>query len=156
MNQRLTAPRALTALVALRAVRFATITAIVVTVMGIIVSATLAYFFTPWWWLLATLFIILFGIFLFVRIICMVIVRIIHPNNLTARQTKAMNEFVNTIQEIIEARSTPLFFVALICIKDVLVHRDIVTIKKLVKDTARLRSNYAKIEKLFTQPGHID
>jgi len=149
MNQKLTAPRALTALVARRAIRFATLIAMIFTVVGIVIAAVLVYFFTAWWWLLAILFIMLFGAFLLVRLICMGIVRIIHPNNLTLEQTQAMNKFVDKIQEIIEAKSTPFFFIALICIKDILFHRDIVTIKKLIANTISLKNEYTEIEKLF-------
>jgi len=149
MHQILTAPRALTALVARRAVRFATIIATIIAVTGIAISAALVYFFTPWWWLLAVLFILLFGVFLLIRIIAVVLIRIIHPNNLTREQTLAMTGFVDKIQEILEAKSMPLFLFSLICIKDILLHRDIVTVKKLINDTAGLHKEYTKIEKLF-------
>ena len=132
MIQKLTAPRALTALVARRAIRFATIIAVFITVVGFAVSAVLVYFFTPWWWLLAAFFILVFGVFLLIRIISMTIVRLIHPNNLTCEQKQAMNQFVDKIQEIVEAKSMPLFLVALICIKDILFHQDVVTIKQLI------------------------
>ena len=108
MIQKLTAPRALTALVARRAIRFATIIAVFITVVGFAVSAVLVYFFTPWWWLLAAFFILVFGVFLLIRIISMTIVRLIHPNNLTCEQKQAMNQFVDKIQEIVEAKSMPL------------------------------------------------
>ena len=149
MNQKLTAPRALTALIARRAVRFATLIAMVITLLSIAISSVLVYFFTPWWWLLAVFFILLFGVFIIIRVISMVIIRIIHPNNLTTEQTNAMNEFVDTIQELLEAKSTPLFLIALICIKDILFYRDIVTVKKTIQDTVSLRTRYAEIEKLF-------
>lgn len=149
MNQKLTAPRALTALVARRAVRFATLIAAAITLSSVVISALLVYFFAPWWWLLAVFFILLFGIFILIRIVSMIIIRIIHPNNLTPEQATAMNKFVDSILEIIEAKSTPLFIVALICIKDILFYRDIVTIKKTIQDTVSLRTRYAEIEKLF-------
>lgn len=149
MIQKLTAPRALTALVARRAIRFATIIAVFITVVGFAVSAVLVYFFTPWWWLLAAFFILVFGVFLLIRIISMTIVRLIHPNNLTCEQKQAMNQFVDKIQEIVEAKSMPLFLVALICIKDILFHQDVVTIKKLISNTTGLHKQYSVIEKLF-------
>lgn len=79
----------------------------------------------------------------------MTIVRLIHPNNLTCEQKQAMNQFVDKIQEIVEAKSMPLFLVALICIKDILFHQDVVTIKKLISNTTGLHKQYSVIEKLF-------
>ena len=149
MIQKLTAPRALTALVARRAIQFASVIAVIITVVGITISAILVYLFTPWWWLLAALFILVFGVFLLIRIITMTIVRVIHPNKLTREQKQAMNQFVDKIQEIVEAKSMPLFLVALICIKDILFHQDVVTIKKLISNTTGLHKQYSVIEKLF-------
>lgn len=149
MNQRLTAPRALTALVARRIVRLATIIAACVVGAILLLSGILAYFFTAWWWFLALPFLVLFGVFLFLRIIVMVVIRIVHPNAITREQRDAMNGFIDKIVAVLEAKSTPLFVVVAICVKDILFHRDVVTVKNLIKDTASLRAEYARIEKLF-------
>ena len=149
MNQRLTAPRALTALIARRVVRLATIIAVAIIGVIFLVSGVLAYFFSPWWWLLVIPFLLLFGVFIFFRIITMIFIRIVHPNAITREQRDAMNSFIDKIVAVIEAKSTPLFLVVAICIKDIVFHRDVVTIKNLIKDTASLRAEYAKIEKLF-------
>lgn len=60
-----------------------------------------------------------------------------------------MDEFIDKIQAALEARATPLPLTVIICLKDILFHRDVVTVKKLIKDTAGLRKDYAEIEKLF-------
>lgn len=149
MHKKLTAPRALTALFARRVIRLATIIASGI-ILGVIALAwVLAYFFSPWWWLLTVPFVIAFGLFMIVRIVVMVIVRLIHPNDLSKEQVAAMNGFIDKIQTILEARSTPPFLIVLICLKDLLLYRDITTIKNLIKDTAGLRKEYAEIEKLF-------
>ena len=149
MSQRLTAPRALTTLFARRIVRIATLLALAVAVAVFLLTWVLAYFFSSWWWLLIIPLCILLVLFLIVRIVVMIFIRMIHPNSLTKEQTKAMNGFIDKIQAILEAKSTPLPFVVLICIKDILFHRDITTIKSLIKDTTGLRKEYAEIEKLF-------
>jgi uncharacterized membrane protein (UPF0182 family) len=149
MKQKLTAPRALTALVARRAIRFATFVAIGTLATITLLAGILAYFFSAWWWLLTVPFIIFFVLFLILRIIVLVIVRIIHDTSLTSQQRNALNAFTDKIQAVLEARATPPIFIALVCMKDLLLHRDIVTVKKLIKDTSELRKDYAEIEKLF-------
>ena len=146
---RLTAPRALTAFIARKVIRFSTIVA-VLTVVGIgILCWVLAYFFTPWWWLLEIPFVILFSIFLLVRLLALIFVRAIHSQKLTPEQNAAMSDFVDKIQAALEARSMPLPLIVLICIKDILFHRDVTTVKKLISDTAGLRREYIELEKLF-------
>lgn len=149
MTSKLTAPRALTALLARRFVNLATIIAVGVACAGIILAWLLAHFFSAWWWLLAIPFAGLLLLFLIVRFIVMIIVRLIHPNNLTNKQRQAMNEFIDKIQVAIEARATPVPLIVLICLKDIILHRDVVTVKKIIKNTAGLKNEYEQIEKLF-------
>lgn len=149
MTSKLTAPRALTALLARRFIKLATIVAVGIAAAGITAAWLLAHFFSAWWWLLAVPFVGLLVLFLIVRFIVMIIVRLIHPNNLTGEQNQIMNGFIDKIQVAIEARATPVPLVVLICLKDVLFHRDVVTVKKIIKDTAGLKSEYEQIEKLF-------
>lgn len=149
MNQQLTAPRALTALMARRAVRMATIISIITACIITIVTVALVYFFSPWWWLLIVPFAPLFILFFIVRFIVLLLIRSIHPNNLTKEQYVAMNEFVDKVQIVLEARSMPVPLIVFICLKDIVLHRDIVTIKKLIQDTAGLKSQYEQIQKLF-------
>lgn len=146
---RLTVARALTARIAYRFVRIATIIVVVALALITLATGALVYNFSAWWWLLLLPFVVLFVLFLIVRFIVMLIVRRIHTERMTKQQRKALDEFVDKIQALIEARSIPLPFVIAICLKDVIIHKDITTIKKLIHDTAGLRSEYQKLEKLF-------
>lgn len=145
----LTAPRALTATIARRLVRAVTFIAGGITFASFIISGILVYFFTGWWWALAGIVFIVFGFFLLLRFIALAVIRIIYPNKFTREQSAAMNSFVDAIQELLEAKSTPPIMMMLICMKDILFHRDIVTIKTLIRNTTHLRSEYKKIEQLF-------
>ena len=146
---KLTAPRALTAFIARKVIRFSTIVA-VLTVVGVgILCWVLAYFFTAWWWLLEIPFVLIFFIFLLIRLVAVVFVRAIHSQQLTPRQSAAMSDFVDKIQAALEARSMPLSLIVIICIKDILFHRDVTTVKKVINDTAGLRREYSELEKLF-------
>lgn len=149
MQQSVTLARAITAVFMRRIVHIATLAAVIIFAVAIIASAVLAYFFTPWWWLLTVPFAVAFGFFLLARFITLVIVKGVYSNHLSSVQQEKVDSFIDTIQATLEARATPLPFIALICIKDVLFHRDIVTVKKIVKDTANLRNDYKELEKLF-------
>lgn len=146
---KLTVARALTARVAQRFVRIATVLVFVAFSLITLITACLAYSFSAWWWLLLIPFVAILIVFLLVRLVVVMIVRRIHSEHMTKQQRSALDEFIDKIQAIIEARGIPLPFVVAICLKDIVVHRDITTIKKLVKDTAGLRREYHELEKLF-------
>lgn len=146
---RLTAARALTAHIANRFIRLATFIAAGIFLVILIICALLAYYFSGWWWLLLIPVISLFVIFLGIRLIIQFIVRRIHAENLRSDQKKALDDLTDKIERLIEARGTPPVFFVAISIKDLLVHRDITTIKELIKDTATLRRDYETLERLF-------
>lgn len=146
---RLTAPRALTAHIANRFIRIATFIAVGIFLTVLLICALLAYYFSAWWWLLLVPFIPLFVLFLIARVIVKFIVRKIHAEHLRKDQKQALDEFTDKIERLIEARGTPPVFFVIISIKDLLLHRDITTIKELIKDTTSLRRDYQQLEALF-------
>ena len=112
---RLTVARALTANIAQRVLRFSTL--IVLIAFGLIVAGTwaLAHFVNGWWWLLLIPFVILLGAFVLVRLVLQVIIRRIHAEQLSKVQKEALDDFTDKVQSLLEARSTPLPLVVLIC-----------------------------------------
>ncbi len=150
MKRSITPARAVTAIFMRRMLKIATVVAVIVMGIIILITGTLASFFSSWWWLIVLPFGILFGLFVLARVVALLIVNAIYSHKLSSTQKDKVNEFIDKIQAALEARATPLPLIALICIKDVLIHRDIVTVKKIVHDTANLRSDYTELEKLFT------
>jgi len=146
---RLTAARALTAHIAKRFVRLATLTAFGVFGLAFVLCGVLAYFFTAWWWLLLIPFIILLGIFLLVRLIVAFLIRRIHADTLRPDQKKALDELTDKLERLIEARGTPPIFFVFISIKDLVLHRDVITLKGIVQDSTTLKRDYDALEKLF-------
>lgn len=146
---RLTLPRALTAHIARRVIRVATFIAFGAFASVVLLCAVLAYFFAGWWWLLLIPFVFLLAMFLVVRIIVTFIVGRIHTDSLTGDQKQGLDDFTAKIERLIEARGTPPIFFALITIKDLLLHKDVTTIKELIHDTATLRRDFENLEKLF-------
>jgi len=146
---KLTAARALTAHIAKRFVRLATIIVFVIFIIAMLGSAALAHFFNGWWWLLVVPFILAFGLFLLIRIVILFFVRRIHAEQLTNQQNEALDAFTSKLERLVEARGTPPPIFVLITIKDLVLHRDITTVKELIRDTASFRSDYDKLNELF-------
>jgi membrane protein implicated in regulation of membrane protease activity len=146
---RLTAARALTAHIAKRFVRIATIIALGVFLLVVVLCGVLAHFFSGWWWLLLIPFVFLLGIFLVVRLVVSFLIRRIHGDTLRPDQKKALDELTDKLERLIEARGTPPIFFVFISIKDLLLYRDVTTLKGIVQDSATLKRDYEKLEKLF-------
>lgn len=146
---RITAARALTAHLANRFIRFATFIAVGIFLAALLICALLATYFSAWWWLLFIPFVPLFALFLIIRLIVKFIVRRIHADHLRSDQKKALDDFTDKIERLIEARGTPPIFFVIISIKDLLFHRDVTTVKTLIRDTTSLHRDYVALEKLF-------
>lgn len=145
----LTLPRALTAQFARRIVRIATIIILMAVASATLLCYTLAYFFSPWWWLLIIPFVLLAGVYVLVRLFVMFLIRRLSPGKLTGEQREALDNFVDKIERLLEARSTPLPLIVLISIKDLLFYRDITTVKSVINDSVSLKRDYQELEKLF-------
>jgi len=141
--------RALTARFARRFIRLADL--IVGTVAIVLVAGVwaLAYFFSAWWWLLILPVLFLLGLYVIVRLIVAVVISQVHVGQLSKEQRTALDDFIDKVQQVLEARATPLPIIALICIKDIVVHRDLKTVRKIISETTGLRRDYQALEKLF-------
>jgi ABC-type multidrug transport system fused ATPase/permease subunit len=146
---KLTVMRALTARFARRFIRLADL--IVGTVAIVLVAGVwaLAYFFSAWWWLLILPVLFLLGLYVIVRLIVAVVISQVHVGQLSKEQRTALDDFIDKVQQVLEARATPLPIIALICIKDIVVHRDLKTVRKIISETTGLRRDYQALEKLF-------
>jgi len=140
----------LTARFARRFVRLADILVAVITIILVAGVWALTYFFSAWWWLLVLPLLFLLGLYVIVRLIVAVIISHVHVGQLSKGQRTALDDFIDKVQQAIEARATPLPLIALICIKDIVVHRDLTTVRKIISETAGLRRDYQDLEKLFT------
>ena len=146
---KVTVARALTARTGLRVVRLDTILALSIFGAWLLLTNGLVYFFSPWWWLLLIPALLLLAAFVAVRFIVRLVISRIHAEQLTKPQTEALDGFVDKIQALLEARATPPWVFALICIKDLLLHRDVTTIKSIISSTTHLQRDYKELEKLF-------
>ena len=141
--------RALSAYVARRMVFVATIVAVGVFAAVIAACMLLSYFFSAWWWLLALPFALLLALFFIIRLIVAFIIGRIHSEKLSDVQRQALEKFTDKIQRLLEARATPLPIFALITMKDLVLYRDIKTVRELINDTSGLKKDYEALERMF-------
>lgn len=146
---KVTVARALTARFARRFIRFVTVIGLCVVVALLLITLALAHFFSAWWLLLLVPIILLAIILLVIRFIVLMIVKGVHGDTLAKEQRVGLDEFIDKVQRLIEIRATPPWVFAAVTIKDILMHRDITTIKKLISDSANLRRDYQALERLF-------
>lgn len=144
-----TVARALTARTGLRVVRLVSLIAAVVFGAWLLLVISLVYFFSPWWWFLLLPAGVLAVLFVLIRLFIRFIIGRIHAERLSQPQIQALDGFVDKIQALLEARATPPWVFALICIKDLVLHRDVTTIKSIISSTATLKHDYQELEKLF-------
>jgi len=147
---KITVMRALTARFARRFLRLADLLVAVIAIILIAGVWALAYFLSAWWWLLILPVILLLGVYMIVRIIVAVVVTRVHVGQLSKVQRTALDDFIDKVQQALEARATPPPIIAIICIKDIVVHRDLTTVRKIISETAGLRRDYQSLEKLFS------
>lgn len=146
---KITVARALTARFARRFVRLADLIVSTVSIVLIGCIWALAYFLSPWWWLLLLPVLLVLGVYVIVRLIVAVIIARIHVGKLSQQQRSALDAFIDKVQQAIEARATPLPIIALICIKDIVLYRDLTTVRKIISETVGLRHDYQNLEQLF-------
>lgn len=77
------------------------------------------------------------------------IATIIYRHPFSRDQRQALDDFTDKIRGLLDAKSTPLPIFALITLKDVLLHKDPRTIRKLIDDSASLKSDLRDLEKHF-------
>lgn len=149
MDKDVRVARALSARLARRVLRLASL--IVVVVVAVLLGAiwALAHFFSTWWWLLLLPLSVLIGICLLVGVLAHLITRRLYRQKLSSDQAQALDTMADTVQRLLEARATPWPILVLISVKDLLIHRDVTTLKELVRDTASLRAEYSKLRRLF-------
>lgn len=146
---RITAARALTVRLARRFIRLATFVAVGVLLAFTVGVWLLAQYVSSWWWLLLLPLVIIAILLVLLRLLLSFIIRRIHHQPLTTEQAELMDRFIDKVQSILEARATPFPLIVLICLKDILIHRDIITVKSVINDSSTLMTDYKQIERLF-------
>lgn len=130
-----------------------TVTMIVVTALAVSLAGTalLAYYFSPWWWVMAAPFIIIGAIFFVLRWIINQLLAKIYRHPFSRDQRIKLDEFAGKVMAVVEAKSTPPIVFGLITLWDIFRRRDATTLRKLINDSASLKSDFRELEKLFSE-----
>lgn len=147
-------PKAITALaigayLARKSLRLTTYIFIAIVLTLVIIIGLLAYNYTVRWWIFALPLIAICLIFLVLYWIVNRLVSAIYRHPFSRDQRRALDEFTDKVRSLVESKSIPLPIFAIITIKDVLVHRDAKTIRKLIDDSLSLKDDLKKLESYF-------
>ena len=152
MNSKVHTLRALTHIVAQRSLKTAAVILAVSLLATLAITWVLAYFLSAWWWLLLLVIIplaligsllLLFALFLAIQI---------YPYQLLPAQKQLLDDFVDKIQKLIESAGMSWQWFTLLCVKDLILYRDMRTLKEYATDSAGLKRDFAELEAAI-QPG---
>ncbi len=149
MNKKVAAARALGAHLTRQALRLATIFFVSIVAILLLVIGLLAYNFTAWWWVFAIPIIIACLIALVLHWLVRRLASLIYRHPFSRAQRQALNEFTDKVRSLIDAKNTPLPILAIITIKDVLIHKDPRTIRQLIDNSTSLKADLKDLEKHF-------
>lgn len=138
--------RALSKVVAAKAVTFFLIIDSVILTLMFISICLLVYFFSPWWWLLLIIYIPLFIISAVVYLLARLITHGLYPAALTRDQRQHLGDFTDKILRLLETRGMGWWVFAALCIRDLLLYRELRTLKGLLQDTVSLKSDFQTLE----------
>ena len=139
--------RALSAVIAWRAIRLFTIIVSGVLVLTLFGVWVLTHFFSPWWWLLLIVYIPLFIASAFVYLIARAIATSLYPAPLSRDQRKHLLEFTDKITHLLETRGMNWWWFAALCMRDLLFYRELRTLKELLADAVSLKADLASLER---------
>lgn len=149
MNKDIRVARALSAHIARKVIRVAGLILLVIFTTTMLGIWALASFASEWWWLLMLPWGFIAGLALLSWLIARLVARGLYREPLSHLQRQALDGLTEKVQRLLEARATPPVVFVIVSVKDLLLHRDVTTVKQLIRDTASLRSDYTKLRQLF-------
>ncbi len=138
--------RALSAIVARRAITFFLIIDSVILTLSLIGIWALAHFLSTWWWLLLIIYIPLFIISALIYLIARFIASRLYPNRISKDQRQRLQAFTDKILRLLETRGMGWWAFAALCIRDLLFYRELRTLKELLADAVSLKADLADLE----------
>ena len=130
---------------------FGTIVAAVVFIAIFVGCWALAYYVSPWWWILLVAYAPILLTFVLIRLFVGFLLNRLYPiKNLTKTQRKAASNFADKLQRLAEARGIGWPMFAFICFKDLLFYRDLRTARNTIEDGTSLRKDFENLEKILS------
>jgi hypothetical protein len=139
--------RALSSVIAKRAIFFFLIIDSVFLTLSFIGICLLVYFFSPWWWLLLTIFIPLFIASGIIYLLAVFIASRLYPAPLSREQRQHLQEFTDKILRLLETKGMGWWWFAVLCVCDLLLYRELRTLKEILSDTTSLKQDFLNLER---------
>lgn len=138
--------RALSAVIARRAIRFFFIIDSVILTLSLIGIWALTHFFSAWWWLLLMIYIPLLIASAIVYIIARLIAWRLYPAPLSPEQSQRLRDFTDKIIRLLETRGMNWWWFAALCVRDLLFYRELRTLKELLANVTSLKRDFEALE----------
>lgn len=149
MDTKLSAVRAIGSMMFEDMVRMITIITSLVLGALLVLAWWLTANVSQWWGLFLALVVLLIILAMVLRFAAMWLLKRMYGAPLTREQHLHTKAFVGKVQNIAETRSMgwPLFVIT--TIKDIVRHKNAVSLKKLITDSGSLKSDFQELERLF-------
>ena len=139
--------RALSSVIAKRAIFFFLIIDSVFLTLSFIGICLLVYFFSPWWWLLLIIFIPLFIASGIIYLIARFVASRLYPAPLSREQRQHLQEFTDKILRLLETKGMGWWWFAVLCVRDLLLYHELRTLKQILSDTTSLKQDFLNLER---------
>lgn len=139
--------RALSSVIAKRAIFFFLIIDSVFLTLSFIGICLLVYFFSPWWWLLLIIFIPLFIASGIIYLLARFVASRIYHAPLSREQRQHLQEFTDKILRLLETKGMGWWWFAALCVRDLLLYRKLRTLKEILSDTTSLKQDFLNLER---------
>ena len=149
MNAKASTTQAIVAYSALRALSIITTIAVVAGLLFFGIIWTLAYSFSPWWWIFLLPLSVVVAIGIVLHVIAIKTIHLIHRHPFTESQRQALEQFADKVTQLAQFRETPLPIYALTTLRDIIRHHDARTVRAAIEGSTTLKDDFLVLEKHF-------
>lgn len=150
MTPKLVVLRAISAAVAWRALFWVSIIAGVALAILLAGIWSLAQFVSGWWWLLLILYIPAVIVCLIVFIVTRILIRQLYRVRLSPEQKQLTKQFTDKLQHLLETRGMGWWWFTVLCVRDLVLYRELRTLKDILRDATGLKVDFAALEKALS------
>ena len=138
---------ALSSVIAKRAIFFFLIIDSLFLTLSFIGICLLFYFFSPWWWQLLIIFIPLFIASGIIYLLARFVASRLYPAPLSREQRQHLQGFTDKILRLLETKGMGWWWFAVLCVRDLLLYRELRTLKEILSDTTSLKQDFLNLER---------
>ncbi len=143
--------RAISAAVARRALFWVSMIACVALVLLLAGIWALAQFESGWWWLLLIVYIPAVIVCLIVFIVTRILIQQLYSVRLSHEQKELTKQFTNKLQRLLESRGIGWWWFTILCVRDLILYRELRTFKDLLHDATGLKEDFTALEKALAK-----